>query len=167
MLPMVVCGTGHRPDKLNREYDLKGPLTKSIAEEVYKAFDAVKPDVVISGMALGFDMIIAICAIKKGIKLHAAVPFAGQEKKWPEESQKLYNGILRRAGEVTIVCEGGYAAYKMQHRNQWMVDNSEKVIACWDGSDGGTKNCVDYVLKFPKKEIIRIDPKKLTRMMLK
>ncbi len=164
---LVVCGTGHRPNKLGGEYDLKGPLTRLIAEEVYKVFDRIKPDVIISGMALGFDMILAVCAIKKGITLHAAVPFAGQEKKWPAQSQKLYASILSKAADVTIVCEGAYAAHKMQHRNEWMVDNSEKIIACWDGSDGGTKNCVDYVLKWPRKELIRIDPSKLTRMMLK
>lgn len=39
-----------------------------------------------------------------------------------------------------------------------MVDNSDAVIAVWDGTAGGTKNCFDYATKIGKK-IIRIDPK--------
>ena len=40
-----------------------------------------------------------------------------------------------------------------------MMDNSEAVIVVWDGTTGGTKNCVDYALK-QKKPILVIDPVK-------
>ena len=162
---LVVCGTGHRPDKLGGEYDLKGPVTKAIATEVFKILDRISPTVIMSGMALGFDMILAVCAIKRNIDLYAAVPFAGQEKKWPKSSQDLYNTLLRKASHVEIVSDGEYAPWKMQHRNCFMVDNSDKIIACWDGSKGGTGNCVGYALKWPAKELIRIDPKKLAKVV--
>lgn len=32
----------------------------------------------------------------------------------------------------------------MQRRNEFMVDNADMVLAYHDGSEGGTKNCVDY-----------------------
>ena len=38
-----------------------------------------------------------------------------------------------------------------------MVDNADKVIAVWDGSKGGTYNCVKYAEK-QNKEIIVINP---------
>ena len=45
----------------------------------------------------------------------------------------------------------------MQKRNEYMVDLTDKVIAVWDGSKGGTGNCVRYAEKCGK-EIIRILP---------
>jgi uncharacterized phage-like protein YoqJ len=46
-----------------------------------------------------------------------------------------------------IVCEGGYHPDKLQKRNIWMVDRSTAVLALWDGSKGGTANCVKYAEK--------------------
>jgi uncharacterized phage-like protein YoqJ len=46
-----------------------------------------------------------------------------------------------------IVSPGTYSANKMEVRNRWMVDNSNGVVALWDGRPGGTGNCVRYVLK--------------------
>jgi hypothetical protein len=77
---LKVAGTGHRPHKLNKEYDLRGPLTKAIVIEVYKFFDLLSPSEIISGMALGFDQIIAICAIRRGLPVTAAIPCEGQGK---------------------------------------------------------------------------------------
>jgi uncharacterized phage-like protein YoqJ len=159
---LILAGTGHRPDKLNKEYDLKGPLTKAIAAEVYKLFEVLEPSEVISGMAIGFDMILAVCAIRAGIPLTAAIPFAGQELKWPEPSQVLYRRILEeKSVSPIIVCEGPYAAWKMQRRNEFMVDRADEIIACWDGTDGGTGNCVKYAMS-KKKKINRINPLELT-----
>jgi len=38
----------------------------------------------------------------------------------------------------------------MQTRNIWMVDNCDLVLALWDGSDGGTGNCIKYANKIGK-----------------
>jgi uncharacterized phage-like protein YoqJ len=48
----------------------------------------------------------------------------------------------------------------MQLRNEFMVNNSDIVIAVWDGTNGGTANCVKYA-QVENKEIIIIDPHKL------
>lgn len=48
----------------------------------------------------------------------------------------------------------------MQKRNEYMTDNSDIVIAVWDGSKGGTANCVRYAKKL-NKEIIVINPKEI------
>jgi uncharacterized phage-like protein YoqJ len=45
-----------------------------------------------------------------------------------------------------LVSPGGYAAHKMHVRNKWMVNKCNKVLALWDGSKGGTGNCVSYAL---------------------
>lgn len=109
-------------------------------------------------MALGADQIWAIAGLHRGINVTAAIPFIGQEKAWPEESQWMYWQILKHK-KVTpaYICEPGYAAWKMQKRNEWMVDHCTFLVAVWNGSNGGTKNCVDYAIKTGKK-ILQINP---------
>ncbi len=45
----------------------------------------------------------------------------------------------------------------MQKRNEWMVDNCDMLVAVWDGTDGGTYNCIDYAKRMKKPRIL-IDP---------
>src|SRR3546814_11284050 len=84
-------------------------------------------------MALGWDTAWALAALDLGVPLTAAVPFSGQEKSWPAESQRRFHSILERAAAVEIVCPGGFAAHKMQTRNEWMVDHADGVVALWAG----------------------------------
>ena len=49
-----------------------------------------------------------------------------------------------------------YVANKMQLRNEYMVDNSDKVIAYFNGEKkGGTYNCIKYAESL-NKEIINL-----------
>src|SRR5687768_12652084 len=106
---MIIAVTGHRPDKLGREYDMKGPIYKKIYTELERKVEHYKPILMITGMSLGVDLIWANLAINKKIPFSAYVPFRGQECKWPEQSQKLYQKILGYAESVVYVCDGGYA----------------------------------------------------------
>jgi len=45
----------------------------------------------------------------------------------------------------------------MQARNTWQTDKADKLLAVFDGSSGGTGNCVKYA-KSKGKTIILIDP---------
>lgn len=155
--------TGHRPNKLNNEYSLDGVVSIQLFEQLQAIIDKHSPTHLISGMALGADMIWAILAIKNNLNLIAAIPFIGQESKWPQTSVDLYNEILAYPKCVKkIVCEGGYAVWKMQKRNEWMVDNCNMLVAVWDGTDGGTANCVRYAKnKIGDEKIIRIIPPKI------
>lgn len=154
---MILGITGHRPDKLGG-YHIPNPTYTRVCREIEKVFQDLKPEKVITGMALGVDQWAAFIAYKLNIPFLAAVPFEGQEKKWPSKSQDLYNKLLKKATEIVIVSPGGYESSKMKTRNRWMVDYSDKMLAVWDGSSGGTGNCINYATSV-EKEIIRIDPR--------
>ena len=99
-------------------------------------------------MALGWDTVWAEALIELEVPFLAAIPFEGQESRWPQESQKKYHDLLKKADRVEIISPGGYAAWKMHVRNEWMVDNCDRVVALWDGGDdGGTAACVRYATK--------------------
>lgn len=145
---MIVAATGHRPDKLGG-YGQDVHLRLVRGAKNWLAGRLPEPPIVpvslgISGMALGWDQAFAMGCVESGIPFIAAIPFEGQERKWPAESQKRYAYLLKLAQRVEIVSPGGYDPAKMQVRNAWMVDNCDAVLALWDGTAGGTANCVRY-----------------------
>lgn len=147
---MIIAGTGHRPDKL-------GGYSPHIAKQLIDlASDALRehqPSTVISGMALGWDMALAEAAVNLGIPFHAYVPFEGQELVWPMTSKLFYRALLKKAQFVRICSPGGFSRQAMQHRNICMVDACDQLLALWDGSNGGTANCLVYATSVGKPYI--------------
>lgn len=149
---MTYAVTGHRPAKLGG-YG-KDTIT-FLTEFAIKTLKDIRPRPtrIITGMALGWDQAIADACVVLNTPFIAAVPFRGQKLVWPQVSQGHYNDLLCKAQIVQIVSEGGYEAPKMQIRNEWMVNECEAVIALWDGTTGGTGNCVKYAMNEQKKII--------------
>jgi uncharacterized phage-like protein YoqJ len=143
---LVVAVTGHRPDKLGG-YRLPNPTYNEVITQLKNAFENLKPTMLITGMALGVDQWAAQVALEMGIPFWAAVPFDGQEGKWPEASRAKYQYLISRALGVTVVTPGPFSSGKMQLRNQWMVDRCHRLLAVWNGTSGGTANCVGYATK--------------------
>lgn len=149
---LSIAITGHRPNKLGNEYDLDGPITTKIRQEIIKILKQEKPDKIITGMALGVDQLFALIGIEMNIPIIAAIPCGNYFSQWPLKSQKLYNEILssKQICQITLVSDEEYKPYLMQKRNEWMVDHCDKLIAVWNGTNGGTKNCIDYAKKVNK-----------------
>jgi len=182
---MKIAISGHRPNKLNNDYDLTSPLVKAIRERIihkislYLSNPITKGNVtLITGMALGIDTLFAQIAIELDIPFIAIIPFKGQENVWRKESKLVYYNILRKADKIWIVDESRYAEAKewnsyiqiplskiaavnlMDLRNRCVVDNCDILIAVWDGTSGGTANCIKYARSIGKEPTI-INPKEL------
>lgn len=145
---MIICGTGHRPDKLGGYTDEVSQRLQHTAA-VWLA-DHPDVDMVISGGALGWDQALAAAARELSLKYIMALPFPGFEDRWPQSSRAFLYGLIHDAHDAHHICESGYAGWKMQERNKWMVDNSNQVLALWNGTTGGTSNCVKYAEKVGK-----------------
>lgn len=141
---MILSFTGHRPEKLGGYEDA---VKRRLCLFAHRIIARAQPSCVISGMALGWDQAVAEAALLAGVPVTVAVPFEGQELKWPPRSQAVYRELLAASRSIVYVCDPGYAPWKMQRRNEWMVDNSDALVALWDGSDGGTANCVNYAIR--------------------
>lgn len=140
---MIIAATGHRPPKLGGYgEDVRLALRKLAV--TYLA--AELPEQAISGMALGWDEAFAEGAVELGIPFIAAVPFEGHDSRWPPESRQRLARLLSKATTIYVVSDipGSRA---MQQRNEWMVDRAGKMCALWDGSFGGTFNCLRYAKK--------------------
>lgn len=171
---MIISITGHRPNGLPKEYGyninneawtkLKEYIEVTI-EECYKYATQNEELTLVTGMALGVDTAFWEVADRlrknnKNIRIEAAVPFVGQEKKWTEESQRQYKKMLSESNKVTIVSEGGFATWKMMARNRYMVNKSDIVIAVICKETGGTAQCVKYA-KEHNKVVIKINPQNI------
>lgn len=154
----IVAFSGHRPNKLGG-YNLPNPTYVYVCQQIEKKLLELKPDKVISGLALGVDQWAAHIAMKLKIPVLAAIPFEGQEKKWPPRSQRIYHKLLNKCDEKVYISPPGYTNSKMMLRNKWMVDQCDILIVVYDGGEGGTKNCLEYaqIVKKPE-EIIIIKP---------
>jgi uncharacterized phage-like protein YoqJ len=182
---ITISFTGHGPEKLGG-YNWSTQKNKDI---MYKLLDTIESIVekidnneevnFIGGGALGIDQ-MAIHIVNHAIKNYyplwitteIAVPFKNQAIKWfNKDDVARYEKQLSEADKITYVDtldkykikgykEDIYYPAKMQKRNEYMVDNSDIVIAVWDGSKGGTYNCVKYAEKLGKK-IIVINPKEI------
>lgn len=152
---MIISATGHRQNHPKMGgWVIPNQVYKNICQQTEEILKELSPEKCISGMSQGFDFWFAYVSVKLGIPFTAAIPFVGQENIWPEKAQRQYKWLLSKAKDIVIVSDGGYAAYKMQVRNKWMVNNSDLILACFDHSSksGGTYNCIQYA-KSVNKEI--------------
>ena len=143
----VYAATGHRPNRL-------GGYGEANLDKLYRfALVSIRPLPVgrmISGMALGWDQAVAKACVHYGIPWTAAIPFEGQDSKWPAYARDAYLDLLAKAAEVVYVGTPGYSPAKMETRNRWMVDHATHVLALWSGSAGGTANCIAYAKRMGK-----------------
>lgn len=172
----TACFTGHRPNKLPGGYDYTSKeniaLSKAIKNEVIKLYNSGIKHFICGG-ALGVDQ-IAFEVLRNlrdkedyFITIELAIPFEGFESKWLQNSKKLHNEHCLFADKLTIVevisnytIDDNYGQYhpaKLDMRNRYMVDNSQYIIAVFDGSKSGTLNCIKYAEK-NNKSITIINP---------
>jgi uncharacterized phage-like protein YoqJ len=154
MAEYVVAATGHRPPRLGLGYSLTdlAPLVRFAGQQLDKIAEAHQIDLVVSGMAQGWDLAIAEAAIERGLRVLAAVPFEAQDAKWPQYAREHYLSLLNRCARVEVVCPGPYAAWKFIKRDEFMVDVVKDcggvLAALYDGEGkGGTAHTVNYAIE--------------------
>lgn len=154
-----LCFTGHRPEKLllNTDNSQLEMLTHALKCEIdiaiFQGFDTFY-----TGMARGIDLIAAelvIAAREKHpqIKLMAAVPHKHQAARWRASTRERYEHILKQCNAV-LVLSPNYHAGCLQERNIFMVENSERVVAVYNGSAGGTQNTIEYAESLGKEIVV-------------
>ncbi len=149
MSNVAVAVTGHRPEKINNWV--------YVEHQLGMAFMDLQTDFVIQGMAAGVDLRSAKVAFRNNIPFWCVRPWAGHT---PRVADKVdYDKALLHAERIVDVNPSlEYpGAWVYQDRNKWMVDHANIVVAVWDGTSGGTANCVKYAEKVGKR-VWRIHP---------
>ena len=172
---LKIMVTGHRPPKVGGYDDnspqrcwVRGQITHAIIQIImnhYKVPDngpewelACSQTIGISGGALGVDTDFARACKAMNIPYDVYVPCLGHSNNWPQESREKYQKMLSFARRVVMVSNKPYSPVLMHARNTNMINDCDVAIAVWDGSDGGTGNCVRG-LKIANKPVMYIDPR--------
>jgi uncharacterized phage-like protein YoqJ len=141
---MNLAITGHRPDKLGGYSERVATALRGFAIDEMSRYVGQGDFRVYVGMAIGFDQAIAWACGELRIPFVACIPCDNHDAKWSPSMQGRSRLLLERADQVVVVSPGPYAVWKMQKRNEFMVDNADELLALWNGSSGGTANCVRY-----------------------
>ena len=130
--------TGHR--------DLSKRTVESAKWWVSQIAQKYPQSTIITGGALGTDMLVATLAIKAGLKSKVYLPFEFETHtaRWNYASKANLRWVLERS-EVRVVGGSEYSTKLYFRRNERMVDDADLVIAFWDGrEEGGTFGCMKY-----------------------
>lgn len=151
---MIIAATGHRPDKFPCGYRQHDPWLLSLKSRLMDWFDInrYQIDSVITGLALGWDMMVADTALQFNIPIHSYVPFQGQENSWSDKSKKHYHYLLDKSTAVIYV-SNTYAPGVYHKRDRAMVDDSDVLIALLSDvkEPSGTLYTVNYAYKSNKQ----------------
>jgi len=164
----AVVFTGHR--KLEGRYppSPKWEAVSQVVRELALTFVATNNIVhFVSGGALGFDQVAASAILRlrdQGfpVTLTFALPFPGFEIRWPEKSQAILKRLCYKADRVVCVNDDPrYFPWKMQRRNEYMIDRAQTVIALKypDVKKGGTLNAIKYAEQ-TGRDLMIINPTK-------
>ena len=141
------CFTGHRPIKLESSAkEIKSWLECKIDEAIKDGYR-----VFITGCAMGVDMWAGQIVLQRretnpDIRLIAACPWEAMADHWEKEWKDQYDELLRRSDQVVQI--GKHYSKGIYHlRNTWMVDHSNRLIAYYNGTPGGTEKTIKYAKK--------------------
>ena len=141
------CFTGHRPEKIcATEDEVKTWLEKQIDQAIADGYTTF-----ISGCAMGVDIWAGQIVLRKkaenpSLHLIAATPWPGFGARWKDGWKEQYFALLHDADLAVNVCDH-YHKGVFQQRNEYMVDRSNRLIAYYNGTPGGTRNTIEYAEK--------------------
>ena len=120
---LILTFIGHRPNKISKElYNWKSELS----EKYIKFF---------------MNYIAKYCSENSGkiVRCRSGMAF-GIDTLFAIAVMRLYkNGYNVELDD--------YTNWRMQDRNVYMINGCNRVLVVWDGTKGGTGNCVNYAKK--------------------
>ena len=160
--------TGHRPSLYRFGFDEEHPdclkIKLLMAQKIGELISGGVKNF-LSGMALGADIwaaeiVLGFRESDPEIKLTAVIPCETQADKWSAEQRERYFNILAECDE-TVYIRRHYTPSCMFERNRYLIDNSDVLLAVYNGcKKGGTAFTVRYA-KSLGKEVIIIDPENI------
>jgi len=159
-----VCFSGYRPEKLAWGEDESDPRCRELKKRLYDAVcQACEEGYThfLCGMARGADLycgeaVLAAREVYPHITLEAAIPCPTQPDKWPEAERLRWQSLVARCDFETMV-QAQYAPGCMQRRNRYMVEHAARLIAVYDGQNGGTRRTVEYAMR-RGLEVVLLEP---------
>ena len=146
---LVIVGSGHRPGRLGVSDNPATwrPAIEHLAD-LLAHFSVLAHGrlEVLSGMAEGFDLMLAGAALKArdeyrlGIRLVAAIPFENDTMAFQHPVAKKWHAHIRERADHVHIASG--QLWNFRDRNYWMADRPRTLGVpgiCWAAYDGEPK----------------------------
>lgn len=161
MIEKTVCFSGHRPMKLPGNGNWSDSRTKIIKSILYfKIHTSIQEGYTnfITGLARGIDLWAAMIVLEfknqyPNLSLICVKPTEDHGIKFTGEDKYMLDYALYNADKI-ICTSPNYHANCYKIRNQYMVDNSSKLIAVVNNYASGTGQTIKYAEK--KRKITEI-----------
>jgi hypothetical protein len=146
--------TGHRA--LAPSADLLARIAEAVAalQALGDVGSAIRDLVVVSALAEGADRLVATFILEKpNARLHAILPMPPEDYSADFHSQASrsdFDDLLRRAAETTVLPPSPTRTDAYAAAGQAMVDQSDAVIALWDGKPARGKGGAAEVVRMAK-----------------
>lgn len=134
-----------------------------VKQELDRLLSTLTPPLIgITSLAIGADQLFANAVLQRGGSLEIVIPFAGYEFTFSEEHDRQeYTRLLQRALKQEVLEKHGSDEEAYFASGKRMVDQSELLIAVWDGLPapglGGTGDVVGYAVR-QRKRTIHLNP---------
>lgn len=138
------CFAGHRPEKLTEdEAAIKTWLSCQIDDAIHDGFETF-----LTGMAMGIDIWAGMTVLEKkavvpGLHLIAVTPYPGFPAKWKENWKEAYDRLWHGADHRVIISPS-FTPDAFERRNRFLVDHASRLIAFYNGEEGGTHRLITY-----------------------
>ena len=158
---ITCCFTGHRPVRLPWGMRETDPRCTALKEQISATLDGIYESGYrhfICGMAIGCDTYFAeaVLALRHqhpDVTLEAAVPCNDQAERWNRAQRAHYTDLIARCDQITYVSHT-YSPGCMMKRNEYMIDSSSLLLACFNGRSSGTMNTILYAERSGVRTII-------------
>ena len=153
MKKKTCCVTGHRDLPQNQINYVKAALLREIEKSVADGFTCF-----MSGVAEGVDQYFVEIVMEKqkddpSLELIAVIPY---QKRLDSLRAKRRTYEMLEACRDVVVIQEEYQPSVYSHRNRYMVEHSDRVIAVYDGREkGGTVRTIRFAHQM-KKELLEI-----------
>ena len=155
------CFTGHRPVRLPWGMNEADPRCAALKAQLSACLDDIYASGYrhfICGMAIGCDTyfaeaVLALKARHGDVTLEAAIPCNDQAARWNRKQQERYAELLKQCDERTYVSHT-YSPNCMMKRNEYMIDCSSLLLACFNGQSSGTMKTILYAERSGIRTII-------------
>jgi len=161
-MSFIVAGTGSRSLQ-SASIEDKNKAHEIVTNELIRLRKKYEDLIIMSGMAEGFDKLLAIVALELGIPLWCAIPnikygdyYWGRKSLTGKNQMDQFNDIISHADSVVYIDQeygitGLYRDGKHLNfiRNEYMV-NAANAFLVWDPSSKGTAHCFAEIRKANK-----------------
>ena len=155
------CFSGHRPVRLPWGSNENDPRCRALKVQIGEALEALYRRGYrhfLCGMAIGCDMYFAEEVLKlrekhPDVTLEAAIPCDDQSERWNRAQRDRYEKLVGRCNTVSHVSHS-YTPGCMMRRNEYMIDRSSLLLACFAGKSGGTMKTILYAQRCGLETVI-------------